>query len=198
MNNTNFTDETGKVLNPATSEKIKYASDKLVKGELPAGQNAATGLLTAWGAGMTTVVEPVLLPATATARSVIAASAIGGLVNIFNQLNSGGPFSATDALIATGISGLTQGKGFWFTEAASIGGAYVRAKLQGNDVPPSVVGASFGTAVGAGTGKVIVDKVQPIVSGSVAEIICTGFGAISSEVTGSTLQDKLDKNGSKK
>ncbi|WP_241587241.1 hemagglutinin repeat-containing protein [Rosenbergiella epipactidis] len=195
VNNTNLTDEHGKVLNPATPEQIKYASDKLVTGELPAGQNAATGLLTAWSAGMTTVVAPVLLPATATVGSIIGAGAIGGSVNVFNQLNSGGPFSATDALIATGISGLTQGKGFWFTEAANVGGAYVGAKLQGTDVLPSMVGAGFGTAVGTGTGKVIVNKVQPIVSGSVAEIIGTGFGAISSEITGSTIQDKLDKMG---
>ncbi|WP_241623062.1 hypothetical protein [Rosenbergiella australiborealis] len=141
INNTNLTDENGKVLNPVTPEQIKYASDKLVTGELVPGQNAATGLITAWGAGMSTVVAPVLLPATATAGSVIGASAIGGSANIFNQLNSGEPFSATDVLIAIGISGLTQGKGFWFTEAASIGGAYAGAKLQGQDTLPIVVGA---------------------------------------------------------
>lgn len=32
VNNTNLTDETGKVLNPATPKEIKYASDKLVTG----------------------------------------------------------------------------------------------------------------------------------------------------------------------
>ncbi|WP_338111622.1 hypothetical protein [Rosenbergiella australiborealis] len=110
-------------------------------GELAPGQNAATGLITAWGAGMSTVVAPVLLPATATAGSVIGASVIGGSANIFNQLNSGAPFNATDVLIAIGISGLTQGKGFWFTEAASIGGSYAGAKLQGQDTLPIVAGA---------------------------------------------------------
>jgi filamentous hemagglutinin len=39
VNNTNLTDETGTVLNPATPEEIKYASDKLVTGELPEGAN---------------------------------------------------------------------------------------------------------------------------------------------------------------
>nr|WP_244968576.1 hypothetical protein [Rosenbergiella australiborealis] len=90
---------------------------------------------------MSTVVAPVLLPATATAGSVIGASVIGGSANIFNQLNSGAPFNATDVLIAIGISGLTQGKGFWFTEAASIGGSYAGAKLQGQDTLPIVAGA---------------------------------------------------------
>jgi len=169
-----------------------------VTGQLPPGQNTATGLITAWGAGMSTVVAPVLLPATATAGSIIGAGAIGGAANVFHQLNSGGPFSATDALIATGISGITQGKGFWFTEAVSITGAYTGAKLQGRDVLPAVAGAGFGTAVGVGTSKVIIDKIQPTISGPMAELIGTGFGSISSEVTGSTLHDKLDRNGSKK
>ncbi|YCI81608.1 VENN motif pre-toxin domain-containing protein [Enterobacteriaceae bacterium] len=37
--NTNLTDENGKVLNPATEEQIRYASDKLVTGTLPDGAN---------------------------------------------------------------------------------------------------------------------------------------------------------------
>ncbi|EMN7790199.1 hypothetical protein V8823_005111, partial [Escherichia coli] len=49
VNNTNLTDETGKVLNPATPEEIKYASDKLVTGNLPEGQDPVRGLLIAWG-----------------------------------------------------------------------------------------------------------------------------------------------------
>jgi len=118
VNNTNLVDETGKVLNPATPEEIKYASDKLVSGDLPAGQNPVTGLLTAWGADANDVVAPVLLPSGATAGSIIGAGAIRGSANILNQLQSDDPFSATDALIATGVSGLTQDKGFWFTEVA--------------------------------------------------------------------------------
>ena len=162
VNNTNLTVETGKVLNPASPEQIKYASDKLVTGDLPVGQNAATGLLTAWGAGATTIVAPVLLPATATAGSVIDAGAIGGSANVFNQLNSGGPFSATDALIATGVSALTQGKGFLFTEAASITGAYVGASLQGKDAAAPMIGAGLGTLGGTTIGKGV-DKLQTII-----------------------------------
>lgn len=61
---------------------------------------------------------PVLLPSGATAGSIIGAGAIRGSANILNQLQSDDPFSATDSLIATGVSGLTQDKGFWFTEVA--------------------------------------------------------------------------------
>ncbi|WNN48564.1 VENN motif pre-toxin domain-containing protein [Siccibacter colletis] len=39
VTNTNLTDESGKVLNPATEEQIRYASDKLVTGTLPDGAN---------------------------------------------------------------------------------------------------------------------------------------------------------------
>ncbi|WP_256853185.1 VENN motif pre-toxin domain-containing protein [Pantoea sp. Fr+CA_20] len=200
VNNTNLTDENGKVLNPATSEEIKYASDKLVTGQLPAGQNAATGLLTAWGAGASTVVAPVLLPATATAGSVIGAGAIGGAANVFNQLNSGEPFSATDALIATGISGVTQGKGFWFTEAASVTGAYAGAKLQDKDVIPTVAGAAIGTVFGATGSKAVEvgNKYIPIVSDKTAGIAASIGGSVVSEVTGSRVEDKLKDGKNKK
>ncbi len=205
VNNTNLTDENGKVLNPATPEQIKYASDKLVTGDLPAGQNAATGLLTAWGAGMTTVVAPVLLPATATAGSIIGAGAIGGSANVFNQLNSGGPFSATDALIATGISGLTQGKGFWFTEAASIGGAYAGAKLQGKDAAAPMIGAGFGTLGGATIGKGV-ERLQttipqftiPKITGAVAESAGSEYLGSSAQNLAEKVQQKLEKKNDAK
>ncbi|WP_313654520.1 VENN motif pre-toxin domain-containing protein [Pantoea sp.] len=204
INNTNLIDEKGKVLNPATTEEIKYASDKLVTGQLPDGQNAATGLLTAWGAGATTVVAPVLLPTTATAGSVIGASAIGGAANVFNQLNSGEPFSATDALIATGISGVTQGKGFWFTEAVSITGAYVGASLQGKDVAAPMIGAGLGTLGGATIGKGV-EKVQstipqftiPKITGAVAESAGSEYLGSSAQSLAEKFQKKLEKNNAK-
>ena len=200
MNNTNLTDENGKVLNPATPEQIKYASDKLVTGQLPAGQNAATGLLTAWGAGMATVVVPLLLPATATAGSVVGAGAIGGSANVFNQLNSGGPFSATDALIATGISGLTQGKGFWFTEVASVTGAYAGAKLQGKDAVAPMIGAGLGTLGGVTIGKGV-EKLQttipqftiPKITGAVAESAGSEYLGNSAQNLAEKVQQKLEK-----
>ncbi|WP_342755394.1 VENN motif pre-toxin domain-containing protein [Pantoea sp. MBD-2R] len=201
VNNTNLTDENGKVLNPATPREIKYASDKLVTGELPAGQNAVTGLLTAWGAGATTVMAPVLLPATATAGSVIGAGAIGGSTNVFNQLNSGGPFSATDALLATGLSGLTQGKGFWFTELASITGAYIGAKSQGKDATAPMIGAGLGTLGGATIGKGV-ERLQttipqftvPKITGAVAESAGSEYLGSSAQNLTEKVQQKFEKN----
>ncbi|MGB9095787.1 VENN motif pre-toxin domain-containing protein [Erwinia sp.] len=184
----------------ATTEEINAALSKNAKGDLPEGQNPATGLLTAWGAGMTTVAAPLLLPATATVGSIIGAGAIGGSANVFNQLSSDGPFSATDALIATGVSALTQGKGFWFTEAASITGAYTGAKLQGKDALPVVVGAGFGTAVGAVGGKSVEigNKYFPLVSDKTAGMAGAIGGSIASEISGSKTENKLKEGGGNK
>lgn len=195
VNNTNLTDENGKLLNPATPEEIKYASDKLVTGEVPEGQDPARGLLTAWGAGANTVVAPVLLPSGATAGLILAGGAISGTTNLSNQVAKGGPISSTDALIATGIGAVTQGRGVWFTEVASVVGAYGGAKLQGKEVLPAVIGAGFGTFVGDKTGKAITNQIKPVVSDTVSQIVGAGTGAISSEVSGSLLEDKMKQNG---
>ena len=194
VNNTNLVDETGKVLNPATPEEIKYASDKLVSGDLPAGQNPATGLLTAWGSGATAVVELVLLPSGATAGSIIGAGVIGGSANILNQLQSDDPFSATDALIATGVSGLTQGKGFWLTEVAGITGAYTGAELQVKEELQIVAGAAFGTGGGAAGGRAVKigNKYLPLISEKAAGLAGAVIGSGASEVAGSELQKQLE------
>ena len=166
VNNTNLVDETGKVLNPAT------------------------GLLTAWGSGATAVVVPVLLPSGATAGSIIGAGVIRGSANILNQLQSDDPFSATDALIATGVSGLTQGKGFLLTEVAGITGAYAGAKLQGKEALPIVAGAAFGTGVGAAGGRAVEvgNKYLPLISEKAAGLAGAVIGCGASEVAGSELQ----------
>lgn len=116
---------------------------------------------------------------------------------MFNQLNSGEPFSATDALIATGISGLTQGKGFWFTEVASITGAYAGAKMQGKDALPVAIGAGFGTAIGAAGGKTVEigNKYYPLVSDKTAGMVGAIGGSIASEITGSKAESKLKEAG---
>ncbi len=191
--------------NNLTPEETQAGLNKIAKGDMPAGQAPATGLITAWGAGATTVVAPVLLPATATAGSVIGASAIGGSANVFNQLNSGGPFSATDALIATGISGLTQGKGFWFTEAASITGAYAGAQLQGKDATAPMIGAGLGTLGGAAIGKGV-ERLQtatpqfniPKLTGAVAESAGSEYLGSSAQNLAEKIQRKLEKKSDEK
>lgn len=137
--------------------------------------------------------------------SVIGAGAIGGSTNVFNQLNGGGPFSVTDALIATGISGLTQGKGFWFTEAASITGAYAGAKLQGKDATAPMSGAGLGTLGGATIGKGV-ERLQtitplfniPKLTGAVAESAGSEYLGSSAQNLAEKVQQRLEKKSDKK
>ncbi|MDN8540683.1 VENN motif pre-toxin domain-containing protein [Erwinia sp. BC051422] len=112
MTNTdNQVDENGKALPGMTLQDKAALSADMAKGNLTAGQNPAVRIVNGLGgAGMTTFLAPVLLPATATAEAVMGAGAIGGTANVFNQLSSGEPFSATDALIATGVSYLRRVK----------------------------------------------------------------------------------------
>ncbi|BCQ36930.1 hypothetical protein ERHA54_45410 [Erwinia rhapontici] len=186
--------------NNLTPEQKQAGLDKLAQGDLPAGQNAATGLITAWGAGMSTVVAPVLLPSGATAGSILAGGVISGTANVSNQIAGGGPVSITDALIAAGSGAVTQGKGFWFTEGVSVTGAYGGATLQGKDPIPAVAGAAIGTAVGAGGGKAVEigNKYFPIVSDKTAGIAGAIGGSVASEASGSQVESKLKDEGDKK
>lgn len=123
----------------------------------------------------------------------------------FNQLNSGGPFSATDALIATGVSALTQGKGFLFTEAASITGAYVGASLQGKDAAAPMIGAGLGTHGGTTIGKGV-DKLQtiipqftiPKITGAVAESAGSEYLGNSAQNLAEKIQQKMEKDSNAK
>ncbi|WP_445497554.1 hypothetical protein [Photorhabdus sp. SF281] len=180
-------------------QEISAALSKHAKGDHPEGQDPVRGLVTAWGAGMSTVAAPLLLPSGATVGSIFAGGIISGTANISNQLTNGS-VNVTDALIATGTGAVTQGKGFWFTEVASITGAYVGAKLQDKSPLAPVVGAAVGNVVGTAGGKVIDagNKYFPIVSDKTASTIGAIGGAITSEVTSSKVEDKLDKSGGAK
>ncbi|WP_240152576.1 hypothetical protein [Erwinia amylovora] len=181
--------------NGLTPEQKQAGLNKLAQGDLPAGQNAATGLITAWGAGMSAVVAPVLLPSGATAGSILAGGVISGAANVSNQITGDGPVSMTDALIAAGSGAVTQGKGFWFTEGVSVIGAYGGATLQGKDAVPAVAGAAVGTAVGAGGGKLITsgNNLYPIVSDKSANLAGAVIGSGASEVAGSEMQNQLER-----
>ncbi len=119
-------------------QEISAALSKHAKGDHPEGQEPVRGLLAAWGAGMSTVAAPLLLPSGATVGSLLAGGVISGTANVSNQLTNS-PVNTTDVLIATG----TQGKGFWFTEVASITGAYAGAKLQGKDPLSPAIGVGI-------------------------------------------------------
>ncbi|QNS35957.1 Toxin CdiA (plasmid) [Escherichia coli] len=175
VNNTNLTDKNGKVLNPATPEEIKYASDKLVTGSIPEGQDPARGLLISWGAGASVFGGELIAPAVGTV-AVIGGTLLGGTTDAVKQfltLKPGEQYSTTDTLIAAGEGGLTQGKGVIFSTFINTMGAYLGSKAKGEDPTGPMVGNAIGTALGNKAG----DKFTK-------EMLSRGFGSVTSEVTG--------------
>lgn len=175
VNNTNLTDKNGKVLNPATPEEIKYASDKLVTGNLPEGQDPVRGLLIAWGAGASVLGGELIVPAAGTA-AVIGGSLLGGATDGIKQyltLKPGEKYSATDTLIAAGEGGLTQGKGVIFSTFINTMGAYLGSKAKGEDPTVPMVGNAIGTVLGNKAG----DKFTK-------EMLSKGYSPVTSDVIG--------------
>ncbi|WP_246758243.1 hypothetical protein [Erwinia phyllosphaerae] len=72
--------------------------------------------------------------------------------------------------------------------------------MQGKHILPSVIGAGFGTAVGAAGGKSVEigNKYFPIVSDKTAGIAGAIGGSVISEATGSKVEDKLKVEGDNK
>ncbi|WP_339374653.1 hypothetical protein [Photorhabdus australis] len=105
-----------------------------------------------------------------------------------------------DALIATGTGAVTQGKGFWFTEVASITGAYVRAKLQDKDPLAPVAGAAIGNIVGSTGSKIITagNQLKPIISNKTSNLTGAILGAGASEIACSEVQKQLEAREGKR
>ncbi|HFD3890539.1 VENN motif pre-toxin domain-containing protein [Serratia nevei] len=177
----------------ATPEEVTQAQSGLAKGLGTGAPQPATELVKKWALLMSTAATM----GTGSAVGVGAAAtggAIGGAANVSTQLTVNGdkPFSYTDALIAIGTGALTQGKGPLLTGGVSVGGAYVGSTIKGEDPTNAMIGAGVGSAAGIGAGKVVTDKLKPIISDGSAELIGAGTGAITSELTGSKTQEKLD------
>ncbi|OCQ52227.1 hypothetical protein Ppb6_02554 [Photorhabdus australis subsp. thailandensis] len=180
-------------------QEISAALSKHAKGDHPEGQDPVRGLLVSWGAGMSTVAAPLLLPSGATVGSIFAGGIISGTANVSNQLTNGS-VNITDALIATGTGAVTQGKGFWFTEVASITGAYVGAKLQDKSPLAPVAGAAVGNIVGSTGSKIITvgNQLKPIISNKASNLTGAILGAGASEIAGSEVQKQLEAREGKR
>ncbi|WP_413726402.1 hypothetical protein [Sodalis sp. RH16] len=157
-------------------------------------EQPATALLTQWGNMLSGVVTMGPGAAVGTA-AVVTGGVIGGVANSGVQLTTNGdkPFSYTDALIATGIGAVTQGRGIVAQEAINVGGAYLGSTIKGEDPVGPMVGAGLGTFTGAAGGKVIVDKLAPIASQTVSEAVGAVGGSVINEATGAAIQHQMSK-----
>lgn len=158
----------------------------------------ATGLVKAWGAGMTAIVAPELLPSSVGAATVAGGGLIGGGSNLANQIAQGGPVSATDVLIATGTGALSKGIGGTIAPIViSGGGAYLGARLQNQDPTIAVAGSAIGSVTGGLASKTFesINRVKPIVQGNAASVISDITGAATAEAANSKFQRSVNHNG---
>ncbi len=128
---------------------------------------------------------------------MVTGGVIGGVANSGVQLTTKGdkPFSYTDALIATGIGAVTQGRGIVAQEAINVGGAYLGSTIKGEDPVGPMVGAGAGTAAGALGGAVVKDKLAPVINKNAVEISGAVTGSMINESVGGEVQKQINKKG---
>uniref|UniRef100_UPI0036F1E500 VENN motif pre-toxin domain-containing protein n=1 Tax=Yersinia aleksiciae TaxID=263819 RepID=UPI0036F1E500 len=185
--------------NGATTAEIAQAQSDLAKGLGTGAPQPASELVKTWALLMSTAATMGTGTATG-AGAMVTGGMISGAANVSTQLTVNGdkPFSYTDALIAIGAGALTQGKGPVLTGGISVGGAYVGSTIKGEDPTNAMIGAGFGSAAGAAGGKVVADKLKPIISNGAAETIGNIGGSLAGEIVDNKVQDKLNELGDKK
>jgi filamentous hemagglutinin len=197
VNNTNLTDETGKVLNPATSEQIKYASDKLVTGELPEGANITKVIVDGYKDGVLMAGAAYLGPAASVGKVVggaVIAEIANGTYQWFDLSKPGNENKGWDywGSVSAGITGaLAPGRNIWQNAGIAAGGALF------TDGPDK--GALTGTGAGWGFGTLVGAVAPPVfgpVLGSGAAPAGDIIGAIGSEFISNAVKDEI--NGTQK
>ncbi|WP_186378046.1 hypothetical protein [Yersinia kristensenii] len=185
--------------NGATTAEIAQAQSDLAKGLGTGAPQPASELVKTWALLMSTAATMGTGTATG-AGAMVTGGVISGAANVSTQLTVNGdkPFSYTDALIAIGAGALTQGKGPVLTGGISVGGAYVGSTIKGEDPTNAMIGAGVGSAAGAAGGKVVADKLKPIISNGAAETIGNIGGSLAGEIVDNKVQDKLNEPGDNK
>ncbi|WP_429068271.1 DUF637 domain-containing protein [Aeromonas bestiarum] len=176
--------------NGATPSEISQAQNDLTRGVGTGAQQPATEFLKQWVLFMSNSAAMRVGRATGMS-SVVTGGVIGGAANGSAQIitNDNKPFNYVDALIAVGSGSLTQGKGIIGTEVISVSGAYIGSKIKGEEPESAMVGAAIGSA----SGKVVSDKLKPIVKENAAEILGNITGSAGSEAAGRAIEDISSK-----
>jgi filamentous hemagglutinin len=142
------------VLSPATPEKIKYASDKLVTGELPEGANITKVIVDGYKDGVLMAGAAYLGPA-ASVGKVIAGSVIGAVANGSYQWfdmnqpgNEGKTYDPLSSGAAAVMGGLAPGRGVWQNVSIAAGGAVFTDGADMGAIGASAAGAWAGGMFG--------------------------------------------------
>ncbi|MFS2223967.1 hemagglutinin repeat-containing protein [Pantoea sp. B65] len=178
-----------------TPEQVSEAVRIYSRGTIPEGQDAAKGLLQAWGFFMGNALT--LGGGSAVSGSAVALSGlVGGAANVNNQyltMKPGESLSYTDAILATGISAITTGKSFIATQVWGMSGAYVGSKIKGEDATGAVTGAGVGNVAGKLTAITIESATKKVLPAPAAELLGSVAGSMTSEASGSGIQKAIDK-----
>lgn len=155
------------------------------------GPNPAKALIQAW----TVMITGPLVASELTAgfAAMALGAAISGGANTAYQMQKDEPFSYSDAFIATVVGAATQGKGFWVTQAAGVGGSLTGSVIKGEDPIPPVVGSVAGTTLGFYGGPVISNMLKPIVPESTSSVLGNMGGSYGSEALSDWIQNVVGK-----
>lgn len=167
------------MLNPASPEQIKYASDKLETGELPESANITKVIVDGSKDGVLIAGATYSGPTASVGKVVggaIIAEMTNGTYQWFDLSQPGNENKTWDykGSIATGVTGaLAPGRGIWQNAGIAAGGA---AFTDGPDIG-SVGGAALGTWAGGKFGELapFPGEVNDLIGGILGEIISSKF-----------------------
>ena len=193
VNNTNLTDENGKVLNPATSEELKYASDKLVTGELPEGANITKVIVNGYKDGVLIAGVAYLGPA-ASVGKVVGGAVLAGIANgsyqWFDLSKPGNENKSWDywGSASASITGaLTPGRSVWQNAGIAAGGTLFTDGPDKGALIGTGAGWAFGTVVGV-IAPPVFDPVLGPGSGFISDVI----GSTGGEFIGNNVKDIIN------
>ncbi|MEM6053009.1 adhesin [Erwinia sp. P7711] len=194
VNNTNLTDETGKVLNPATPEEIKYASDKLVTGVIPEGANITKAIVEGYQDGVMIAGAWYLGPAASVGKVVgggVIAEIANGSYQWFDLSRPGNENKNWDykSSVSSGISGmLAPGRRVWQNVGIAAGSAFF---TDGPDTG-SIGGAAAGAWAGGKFGEYAPGIINSLTGKEVPGFIIDATGSFGSEILGGYVKDALN------
>ncbi|HHR3735009.1 TPA: hemagglutinin repeat-containing protein [Salmonella enterica] len=194
VNNTNLIDENGKVLNPATPEEIKYASDKLVTGELPEGANITKAIVEGYQDGVMIAGAWYLGPAASVGKVIsggVIAEIANGSYQWFDLSQPGNENKSWDwkSSASAGIAGmLAPGRTIGQNVGIAAGSAFF---TDGPDTG-SISGATAGAWAGGMFGEYAPGIVNSLTGKEIPGFIFDATGSFGSEILGGYIKDAVN------
>ena len=192
--NTNLTDENGTMLNPITDEQRQHATDKLLTGTMPEGQDISKAIVDGYTDGVLLGGAWYLGPA-ATVGKVVVGATLGGSANSAYQWydlslsgneNKSYDYWSTTGAVITGA--LAPGRDIGTNVGIAVGGSIFS---DGANIG-SMGGAAIGAGLGGAFGKYAPELLDPILgnaSGLTSDIV----GSAGGEYIGNKLKDKINE-----